>query len=194
MWYEVQGIKYRVIVFRFMLRKRSLGLWAHLFLFFFFKPHFASHHIDAPAANPPCIHPRAQLAGCQLDLIVAVKLDLHGPVLELDAVEALDGRLRLLAGLEEHSAPPLGAARVGVADGIRLDDVAYLLEHLSQVLRGGRPWQVAHHDLQPGGRLGASHVGTAAAAAASPLTLRLEGVGIGVGGLRRGAQGAGCRA
>ena len=60
-------------------------------------------------------------------------------MLELNAVEALDRSLRLLGGLEEHSAPALAAASVGVAHGVRLDDVANLLEHLAQVLRGGGP-------------------------------------------------------
>ena len=72
-------------------------------------------------------------------LVVAVELDLHGPVLELDAVETLDRGLGLLAGLEEHGAPALGAAGVRVADGLRLDNGANLLEHLPEILAGGGP-------------------------------------------------------
>ena len=52
-------------------------------------------------------------------------------------------------------------AGVGVAHGVRLDDVANLLEHLAQVLRGGGPGEVAHDDLQAGGRLGAAGVDAA---------------------------------
>ena len=47
-------------------------------------------------------------------------------MLQLHAVEALDGRLRLLARLEQHGAPALAAARVGVAHRVGLDDVANL--------------------------------------------------------------------
>ena len=95
------------------------------------------------------------------DLVVAVELDLHGPVLELDAVEALDRSLGLLTSLEKHGTPALGAAGVGVADGLSLDHVANLLEHLAEILGGGGPGKVAHNDLKAGGSLGAAGVGAA---------------------------------
>mmetsp|Transcript_7378 Transcript_7378/g.27810 ORF Transcript_7378/g.27810 Transcript_7378/m.27810 type:complete len:313 (+) Transcript_7378:1464-2402(+) len=106
-------------------------------------------------------NPHTALPKRERRLIVAVELDLHGAVLELNAVEALDRRLRLFGGLEQHGTPALGAAGVGVAHGIRLDDIADLLEHLSQVLRGGGPREVAHDDLEAGGGFGATGVDAA---------------------------------
>ena len=74
-------------------------------------------------------------------------------MLQLDAVETLDRRLRLLAGLEEHGTPTLGAARIGVAHGDGVDDVADLLEHLTKVLARRRPRQVTNDNLQTTGVL-----------------------------------------
>lgn len=129
-------------------------------------------------------------------LIVTIELDLHRARLELDAVEPLDRRLRLLAGLEEHGAPPLAAAGVRVAHRIRLDDVANLLKHLSEVLARGRPREVADDDLKPGGGFGAARVGAAAGplgSAARALEADDDGAALEVGvverrdgGLRRG--------
>mmetsp|Transcript_6914 Transcript_6914/g.30267 ORF Transcript_6914/g.30267 Transcript_6914/m.30267 type:complete len:356 (+) Transcript_6914:246-1313(+) len=115
-------------------------------------------------------------------LVIAVELDLHGPVLELNAVETLDRSLGLLAGLELHGAPALGAAGVGVADGFRLDHGANLLEHLPEVLAGGGPREVANDNLETRGRLGATRVGTAGLVrAARALEAHDDGAALEVG-------------
>lgn len=95
----------------------------------------------------PSIHPQRR-ARAPRRLIVAIKLDLHRAVLELDAVETLDRSLRLLAGFKEHRTPALGAAGIRVAHRRGVDDVADLLEHLAKILARRRPRKVTDDNLQ----------------------------------------------
>ena len=93
--------------------------------------------------------------------VVAVKLDLHGAVLELDAVEALDGSLAPARWSRRARCPSpcCGQCRRG-----RRRPPSTTLPTCWNTCAGPPRWwtgEVAHHDLQAGGRLGAAGVGAA---------------------------------